>query len=177
MLEKYLIGISLFTQGHNTLALLGNCSEDYEGQWFTCIKFVGKMNSSSCTKTCSQYNLISQFGLNDFYYFSDGLRYFLKPLNLTSLENQLNVGHPEWSILEYAGTLNSECNICTNVYYNFNDKEWTDGKIGLKNEDFVRNWKNKFQNVWYQSRKDRYAIEPYQPDAVVLLRRVFKLVP
>ena len=89
----------------------------------------------------------------------------------------MNEGLPEWSILEYAGTLNSECNICTNVYYNFNNKEWTDGKIGLENEDFVRKWKNKFQNVWYQSRKDHYAIEPYQPDVVVLQRRGFKLVP
>ena len=74
MLEKYLIGISLFTQGHKTLSLLGNCSEDYEGQWFTCIKFVGKMNSSSCTTTCSLNNW-NQFGLNDFFFFSDGLQY------------------------------------------------------------------------------------------------------
>ena len=32
--------ISLLIQSYNafTLELLGNCTEDYEGQWFTCIK-------------------------------------------------------------------------------------------------------------------------------------------
>ena len=171
--------ISLLTQSYNVLSLelLGNCTEDYEGRWFTCIKFVGKMNSSSCTRTCSLNNW-HQFGLNDFYKFSNGLKYFLK--NLTGLDSQLKEpGLSEWSILEYVGTKNknSKCNICTNVHYNFDDKEWTDGEIGLKNEDFVRKWKDKFQNVWHQSKKDRFAIEPYQPDSVVLQRRDFKMVP
>ena len=32
--------ISLLIQSYNALSLelLGNCTEDYEGQWFTCIK-------------------------------------------------------------------------------------------------------------------------------------------
>ena len=136
------------------------------------------MNSSSCTKTCSLNNW-HQFGLNDFYNFSNGLQYFLK--FLTGLDSQPTnePGLSEWSILDYVGTKNkkSKCNICTNVHYNFEDKEWTDGKIGLSDNDFVRKWKNKFQKVWYHSKKDRYAIEPYQPDVVVLQRKDFKLVP
>ena len=129
------------------------------------------MNSSSCTKTCSLNNW-HQFGLNDFTNFSNGLQYFLK--NLTGLDSQptSEPGLSEWSILEYVGAKNEnfERNICTNVHYNFEDKEWTDGAIGLKDREFVRKWKNKFQNVWYKSRKDRYVIEPYQPDTVVLPR-------
>ena len=171
--------ISLFIQSYNALSLLGNCTEDSEGQWFTCVKFVGKMNSSSCTRTCS-FNKWNQFGLNDFENFSDGLQYFLKRLNLKGFDNQLNEpGHSEWSILEYVGAKNKnfECNICTKIYYNFGDKEWTDGEIGLQDKDFVRRWKNKFQNVWYQSKKDIYAFEPYQPDTVVLPRKDFQMVP
>ena len=176
----YMIGLSLFTQSHNVLSLelLGNCTEDYEGRWFTCIKFVGRMNSSSCTKTCSLNNW-NQFRLNDFYNFADGLRYFLKRFNLTGFDNQLNEpGLSEWSILEYVGSKNKkfDFNICTNVYYNFEDKEWTDGEIGLINKEFVRKWENKFRNLWYLSKKDRFAIEPYQPDVVVLPRKGFEMV-
>ena len=101
--------------------------------------------------------------------------------NLTGLDSQTTnePGLSEWSILEYVGEKNKnfECNICTNVHYNFENKEWTDGEIGLKDREFVRKWKNKFLNVWYKSKKDRFAIEPYQPDVVVLQRRDFKLVP
>ena len=171
----YLISLLIQNYYAFSLELLGNCTEDYEGQWFTCIKFVGKMNSSSCTRTCSLNNW-HQFGLNDFYNFSNGLQIFLK--NLTGLDSQLNEsGISEWSILDYAGAKNKkfENNICTNVYYNFGDKEWTDTEIGLNDNDFVRKWKNKFQNVWYQSKKDRFAIEPYQPDAIVLPRRDSKM--
>ena len=106
----YFIGIIVFTKIHeaSSLELLSNCTEDFEGRWFTCLKFVGKMNSPKCTKTCSLNNW-SHFSLTDFYNYSDGLQFFLKKLNLTGLEYQtIKPDHiSEWSILEYAGTLNS----------------------------------------------------------------------
>ena len=173
MLEKYLFGIILFTHCESILSLqlLGNCTEDGNGQWFTCIKFVGMMKSSECTETCSLNNL-NQFSLTDFYNFSDGLNFFLHKLDLDLLYNQYK--ELEWSMNAFFDSkTRPEVNFCTNVFYNFGMKEWTDGEIGLKNDDFVLKWKNKFKSLWIndnKSEKEGFPIEPYQPDSVVLLR-------
>ena len=34
----YLISLSIQSYNALSLEMLGNCTEDYEGQWFTCIK-------------------------------------------------------------------------------------------------------------------------------------------